>query len=404
MLIDVSRLVTRFLKGRLPTGIDRVCQAYLAHYGPGAQALVRLGRHNVVFNHRMSLRMFHTLQAAPTRTRIQYAQRIVRGIAAGGLSRVRAGTVLFNPGHSGLESENYYRLIQSRKLAPVFVVHDLIPLTHAEYCRPGEREKHLARIKQVWETGRAVVTNSQATLDALTAFAARHGAQLPPCTVALLGPGKPAHTACKRIIAEPYFVVLGTIEPRKNHLLLLQVWRHLVEQFGNRAPRLVLIGQRGWECENVVDLLERCETLRGFVTELHACSDAELSSYLHHAQALLFPSFAEGYGMPVLEALAQGVPAIASNLPVFQEFARDIPEYIDPLDGRQWMETIIDFAKPGSVLRKKQMERLAKFEPPTWANHFERVDRLLRSITDSQVGKPAGIVHPLPYGSPTVPG
>jgi glycosyltransferase involved in cell wall biosynthesis len=403
MLIDVSRLVARFLKGRLPTGIDRVCQAYLAHYGPQARALVRLGRHSFVFNHRMSMRMFNTLQAAPSSTRIQYAHRIIRGIAAGGLSRVAAGTVLFNPGHSGLESENYYRLIRSLKLAPVFVIHDLIPLTHPEYCRPGEREKHLARIRQVWETGRAVVTNSQATLDALSAFAKRFGARLPPCTAALLGPGKAAHTVCRRIIAEPYFVVLGTIEPRKNHLLLLQVWRHMVERFGDRAPRLVLIGQRGWECENVVDLLERCESLRGVVTELHACSDAELSSYLHHAQALLFPSFAEGYGMPVLEAMAQGVPVIASSLPVFREFARDIPEYLDPLDGRRWLETIMDFASPNSALRNRQLARLAEFEPPTWANHFEQVDRLLGCITGHEAGSP-GVIHPVPCASPIVPG
>ena len=62
----------------------------------------------------------------------------------------------------------------------------------------------------------------------------------------------------------PYFVVLGTIEPRKNHNLLFRVWRKLVEDMGDRAPRLVLIGRRGWECENAVDILERSEILRGF--------------------------------------------------------------------------------------------------------------------------------------------
>lgn len=66
---------------------------------------------------------------------------------------------------------------------------------------------------------------------------------------------------------EHYFVVLGTIEPRKNHLLLLQVWRQLIEELGLAAPRLVIIGQRGWECEQVVDLLDRCEVLRGVVLE-----------------------------------------------------------------------------------------------------------------------------------------
>ena len=100
-------------------------------------------------------------------------------------------------------------------------------------------------------------------------------------------------------------------------------------------------------------------------------------SYLHYAQALLLPSFVEGYGMPVLEALAHGVPVIASSLPVFREFAQDIPDYLDPLDSLRWMETIIDFASLQSALRKAQVLRLAGFHPPTWANHFAQVDRLM---------------------------
>jgi glycosyltransferase involved in cell wall biosynthesis len=399
MLIDVSRLVGRFLKGRLPTGIDRVCQAYIEHYAAEARALVRLGRHSLVFNERMSSRMFHALQGAPTRTKTQYANRILRGIATGGLSRVPPGTVLFNPGHSGLESESYYRLIRAWKIEPVFMLHDLIPMTHPEYCRPGGAEKHLARVRMALAEGRGLITNSQATLDSVAKFAEESGIALPPAAVALLGPGKPAHAAARRPIREPYFVSLGTIEPRKNHLLLLQVWRRLVEVLGKRAPRLALIGQRGWECENVVDLLERCETLRGFVTELHDCSDSELSTWLHHSQALLFPSFAEGFGMPVLEALAQGVPVIASALPVFREFAGDIPEYIDPLDGCRWMETILDFAEPRSARRKAQLRRLENFEPPTWDAHFQRVNTLLRRIGDpSATAEPLG--RPIP-GAPS---
>jgi hypothetical protein len=380
MLIDVSRLLGRLLKNRLPTGIDRVCQAYLAHYGGRARALAHIGRRSFIFDRSVSTRIFQTLQAGPPSSRIEMVNLIARGIATGGLSRLAAGTTLLNAGHSGLEKESYGRMIRSWKLAPVFVVHDLIPLAHPEFCRSGEREKHLARMKRVLELGRAVVTNSQATLDALSAFAARLGLRVPPCAAALLGPGARGDKECVRMMSDPYFVMLGTIEPRKNHWLILQVWRRLVERFADRAPRLVLIGQRGWECEATVDMLERCEPLRTVVTELPACSDVESSGYLRHARALLFPSFAEGYGMPVLEALAQGVPVIASSLPVLREFAGDIPEYIDPLDGPRWLETIMDFASPQSGLRDAQLHRLAGFEPSTWTSHFAQVDRLLESL------------------------
>ena len=142
-------------------------------------------------------------------------------------------------------------------------------------------------------------------------------------------------------------------------------------------PRLVVIGQRGWECEQVVDLLERCEALRGTVIQRTRCSDSELATWLHHAQALLFPSFAEGYGMPLVEALAQRVPVIASDLPVFREIAGDIPVYLDPLDGAAWQRTILAYSTFDSVVRQEQCARVVDWRPPTWDHHFERVERLM---------------------------
>jgi glycosyltransferase involved in cell wall biosynthesis len=228
--------------------------------------------------------------------------------------------------------------------------------------------------------GCGVVANSQATLDDLSQFAAQSQLPMPPAVVGLLAPG-PAHCVASTCpVDAPYFVVLSTIEPRKNHVLLLQVWRRLVEQYGEHAPRLVVIGQRGWECENVVDLLERCAVLKGFVIELADCSDEMLVTYLHHARALLFPSFVEGYGMPLVEALALGVPVIASDLAVFHEIAADIPEYIDPLDGLRWAEQVMDYAQPNSVSRAAQLQRMEHFKTPSWGEHFVKVDGLLARL------------------------
>jgi len=162
--------------------------------------------------------------------------------------------------------------------------------------------------------------------------------------------------------------------------MILQVWRRLVERHGAGAPRLLVVGQRGWECENVLDLLERCESLRGFVLEKPACSDAELVTYLRHAQALLFPSFTEGYGLPLVEALNLGVPVLASDLPVFREVADDIPEYLDPLDAISWMKCIESFSEPNCPLRAAQLRRMSNFARPTWAKHFALLEQLLRKV------------------------
>jgi glycosyltransferase involved in cell wall biosynthesis len=173
---------------------------------------------------------------------------------------------------------------------------------------------------------------------------------------------------------------LGTIEPRKNHVLLLTLWRELVARWGQDAPHLVVIGQRGWECENVVDLLERCEALRGWVHEVPDCPDAELARYLRHAQALLFPSFTEGYGMPLAEALQSGTPVLASALPVFREIAGDVPEYLSPLDGLGWLHAIEAYASPDSPRRQAQLQRMQTLVLPTWDQHFAQVQTLLKQL------------------------
>jgi glycosyltransferase involved in cell wall biosynthesis len=214
----------------------------------------------------------------------------------------------------------------------------------------------------------------------LQAHAKNVGRLLPPLVNAWLAPGMSRIVPGKRPMDAPYFVILGTIEPRKNHWLMLQLWRGLIEQMGAQAPRLVVIGQRGWECENVVDMLERCKQLNGFLEEHPACSDEQLITFLHHAQALLFPSFAEGFGMPLVEALAHGLPVIASDLPVFREIAGNIPEYIAPLDGKRWSERVIEYAKPVSPLRQAQLRRMEGYIAPTWAEHFAKVDELMEQL------------------------
>jgi glycosyltransferase involved in cell wall biosynthesis len=386
ILIDVTRLLGRFMKGRLPTGVDRVSQAYVRHFADRARAKVRFGGRAVVLSPSESQSLFHNVLNPPAdpAASCDFGASVIRRVGQEFL-RVRRGSefrgaFLFNTGHSGLEQEGYPMQLQRLGVRPLFLVHDLIPITHPEYCRAGELDKHVVRMNAVLSAGSGVITNSRATLDELERFAVKAGRAMPPSVAAPLGPAElpaPSHT---RPLSEPYFVVLSTIEARKNHWMLLQVWRKLVERHGDRAPKLVVIGQRGWECENVVDLLERCQALHGAVIELPSCTDADLATYLHHAQALLFPSFAEGYGMPLVEALASGAPVIASDLPAFREIAGDIPEYLDPLDGMGWLARIEAYAGGASPEREAQLKRMDGFVAPAWSAHFEAVEHLLERL------------------------
>ena len=378
MLIDVTRLVDRGLQGRLPTGVDRVSLAYVRHFQTRSHALIRFAGRWVELSRNDSQQVFDALLDGGT-DRAGIIRRCVgRGYAF--FWHMRRGAILWNTGHSGLDQLDYIRAVRRRALRPLFFLHDLIPITHPEYCRPGEADKHHRRLDVMLSVGRGVLVNSCVTRDELFDYAERRGVAVPPCAVAPLAPAGLPCPSEQRPLAPPYFVMLGTIEPRKNHLLLLQMWRHLVEALGENAPRLVVIGQRGWECEQVVDHLDRCDVLRGFVIEKPYCADVELATWLHHSQALLFPTFVEGFGIPLVEALTHGVPVIASDLGVFREIAWDIPDYLDPIDGLGWKRLILEYAKPDSEVRRAQCGRMVGFAAPTWDQHFVVVEELMKEL------------------------
>jgi glycosyltransferase involved in cell wall biosynthesis len=175
-------------------------------------------------------------------------------------------------------------------------------------------------------------------------------------------------------------VILGTIEGRKNHALLLSMWRRMLdERSAAQVPRLVIVGRRGWQADEVFARLDRRE-FGDRVAEVGSLDDRRLAEALAGARVLLFPSFAKGYGIPLTEALAAGVPVIASDLPVFREIGQGVPELPPPDDAAAWSGAIADYGRPDSARRREQLSRLAAFRVPDWHGHFFRVDDFLAKL------------------------
>lgn len=382
LLLDVSRLIWRRWSGRLPTGIDRVCLAYVEQYGDRALAVVQQGSWRRILDAASSRALFARLRQPGPDFRAAFTRMVLRRASNWVLGRSMRGATYLNVGHTGLDAPHLSPWIKREGLKAIYFIHDLIPITHPEYCRAGEEERHRVRMDAVLASAAGVIGNSQDTLASLALYADGKGAGTPAMVAAPLGsdlralPRRDGAAPTGR----PTFVVVGTIEGRKNHLLLLQIWDRLARELGERTPRLVIIGQRGWESEQAADLLDRARNLKPHVSELGRCSDRDLADHLANARALLFPSFVEGYGLPLIEALHQGTPVIASDLPVFREIGGDIPDYLDPIDGPAWRKTIMAYAASPSPQREAQLARLGTYRAPTWAEHFAIVDPFLGAI------------------------
>lgn len=376
MIVDVTRSVNRVLCGKRPTGIDRVCLAYLNRYSGVCRGLLWVAGRPCLLSICNTQWFNQALQDEVSRgwLILNLMGRLILDV----LLNPRHGEVLLHLGHSGLEKPGLGKLVQKYKLRLICMVHDLIPITHPQFCRAGTPENHILRMKHLLTWSSGVLSNSQSTLNELTQFAEQHKLAIPASVVTHLPAASLLEASATTPVQAPYFVMLGTIEGRKNHKLILKVWQELIKKNAEKTPTLVIIGQRGWACDQVLQRLDNDAVLKSYIIELNDCDDATLSTWLSHAKALLFPSHVEGYGIPLVEALSLSTPAIASDLDVFYEIAGDVPEYLKPDDAANWLTAIEDYCFEGSQRRRAQMERLKGFKAPTWESHFMKAETLIK--------------------------
>ncbi|PZU72731.1 MAG: glycosyltransferase family 1 protein [Brevundimonas sp.] len=280
-----------------------------------------------------------------------------------------AADLYLTVGHTTLQDPSALQDLEAAGIERVVLIHDLIPVTHPEFCRPGDGAKHHARVSNTLRHASRVIVNSAYTGDELRAFAVRENLPQPPIHVAHLGL-EPAFAAGEAIqAARPYFVHVGTIEARKNLALLLTMWRRLEERMGDRTPSLVLVGRYGWENEAVLDHLQRSPNLRGVVHQASNLSDTTLAALMRGARAVLAPSSVEGFDLPAVEACAMGLPLIASDIPPHRELTPDA-ELIDPLDGLGWLAAVERAALSPAP-------EPAVYAAPSWEAHFDTVARAI---------------------------
>ena len=365
--LDVTRLLTRFSR-RTPNGIDRVDFAYAQRF-LGADGSSAAG---VVWTPFGAVRV----GAPRIRPALDALRRHWRETAP--RAAVRAATkadVHLNVSQFPVWTPAYARWISRRPGKPVYFLHDTLPLSHPEYFPAAELPRHRARLVNIAATARGVIVASADVGESFRAHCAALARPAPPICVAPLGLAPDfleTPTAVGRAL-EPYFVVVGTIEPRKNHLLLLDVWRSLIRTMGGRAPRLVIVGKRGWESETTFAQLDGSPELRPFVRERGAMDTPALCALIDRAQGVLMPSFAEGYGLPVHEALARGASVVASDIPAFRAIASPQLKLIDPTDGLTWREAV-------ESLCETPPARGDGRRGPTWDDHFSAVEAFLADL------------------------
>lgn len=172
--------------------------------------------------------------------------------------------------------------------------------------------------------------------------------------------------------SRPYVLCVGTVEVRKNGMALLRVWQRLINELGERAPQLVFGGKYGWKIEDFKDTLKRDATLSRYVTVVASPSDQDLAYLYEHCAFNIYPSFYEGWGLPVGEAAWFGRHSLASSATSLPEVCGDLVDYIAPDDIDDITNQIKHLiANPDIVAQKERRIRAAPLRDwQTVANDF----------------------------------
>jgi glycosyltransferase involved in cell wall biosynthesis len=392
LLLDVTRLVALRWTGRLENGIDRVCLAYLRRYRSAALAVIQHRGVIRVLDHRASQNLFDLLEYFGETARRSLVSLIAGALASA--SRPAFGSAYLNVSHTDYDLVAHARWVQRHALKPVYLVHDLIPITHAEHCRPRAVRRHRSRVIGALRHGSGIIVTTKAVEHDLRRFASQSGLPVPPVAVAAIAGASLMPTTASAADERGYFLCIGTIESRKNHRLLVDVWQRLRGRLGSATPRLVIVGKWGTGVADLRRGLEASGMLGGLVDVVERCDDGELARLMSGARAVLMPTLAEGFGLPMAEALALGVPVMASDLPCFHEVGQGIPWLLDPHDADAWEERLVSF-DAAAARRQRQIVRLHGYRPLTWGRHFSSVDAWLAGT----IGVPVPAVPYLPDGS-----
>ena len=252
------------------------------------------------------------------------------------------------------------------------LVHDLIPIRYESLVEPRHTVQFRSWLQEAIAVADIVFTNSNYTRTALVEVASKSGWRLPCVEVLQLGTGLAGRLAARHqatTLPARYVLFVSTIEARKNHRLLVQVWQRLLQRHGaDRVPNLVFAGKIGWLVDELLTEIEASEYLNGKIVLLRGLTDAELQQAYHSCLFTVFPSFCEGWGLPIAESLAHGKFCVASNRTSIPEVAGNLIDYFDPSNEDDALAKIERPLIDPAYLAAREQRLRAEYRPRTWAD------------------------------------
>jgi glycosyltransferase involved in cell wall biosynthesis len=273
-------------------------------------------------------------------------------------------------------------LALKRRFATRFVmtVHDLIPIYARDTCDADTVRVFEEFMRRALRHVDHILAVSNNTAKDVRRYLATLQIPAPPITVSrngssfgeLMPTSRRTGATTSLEIPERFVLFVATIEGRKNHQLIYDLWRRMLEE-GDDPPHLICVGRLGWKATGFVSGLVETNYLNGRVHLLREISDTDLLLLYNRCLFTLCPTLYEGWGLPVSEALTLGKICVCSDRASIPEVAGDCGVYINIDDAEASMDVIRNLIRDDRARIKLEAKIRRNYVPITWRSVAERV-------------------------------
>ena len=267
----------------------------------------------------------------------------------------------------------------------VHVVYDMLPIVTPQYS--GHSTNSMDRYyRDILPLSRLVLSISESTKNDLISWLKQEKLAVPAIETIRLGddfsyvqPKKPTHSMFRQSDAH-FILCVGTIEARKNHTLLYYTYK-LAKERSIMLPKLVVVGRKGWRSDDIYDVITSDPDTKDSFIVMTETSDEELSWLYSNCLFTVYPSFYEGWGLPVAESIMHGKVSLASDTSSIPEIAGDLIDYFNPYSSDECLALIQKLLIPANL--KQAEKRIKRYKKTSWDDTFRQV----KSHMENQYGK-----------------
>lgn len=278
-------------------------------------------------------------------------------------------------------------LLKDAGLTIGLFVHDILPISRPEYFDADAGRPLVKPVVELLDVADFIVTSSRYNRAALLAYRKARGLSPVPIDVVPLGHGMPPSSIdafeysdeMASLLKSEFVLCVGTIEPRKNPAYLFNIWKLMVERGDDKIPTLVFAGRKGWLIGDFLGQLKATNNLNGKIVVLHDLSDQVLETLYRKCLLTMFPSFDEGWGLPVGESLAHGKVCLASKAGGIPEVGGDCADYIDPYNVRDGYDQLVLYLDDPDRRMVREKEIAGKFPMRNWQSFAAGIMRSVRT-------------------------